>query len=455
MLARIEHFDYDYIFWHLPWKSANDHNGLTLFLEFNMLKNLHLSFYSSNSLYRFHLVTLFLLVQFGCTETLVESDAGLDASKAATLLLAPAADFSWTADSLTVTFSNLSLEADRFKWEFGDAQTSNEINPVHTYAAAGDYMVTLTVATTSGKLKSTQTVSVTDAGEPPPPMGSVPGPDTSDPFSIDMGDAGEHTPGSFKELPLRLADNGEPVVTPVNDVIGVVCIGMSNARQECDYFVSDFMPTVSTEINQQVKVVDCAVGGNAIERWVDPANDRKLWDKCIDSKLGAQAGITADQVRVIYHKAANMFTGPTPGEDIPYPPYPDPESDYFNFYDNLGLFAARVKTFFPNLQAVYTTSRSYGGYSSKATRGEPLSYEEGHALNTWLQDNPEVEGVWYGWGPYIWAPDCGTGDVNGSDVCYVREDYQSDGVHPGAGAKEKIAGMLHGRLLQHGWYRSN
>jgi len=53
---------------------------------------------------------------------------------------------------------------------------------------------------------------------------------------------------------------------------------------------------------------------------------------------------------------------------------------------------------------VYTSSRCFGGYAGNAGRGEPLSYEEGHALNTWLRDNPAVGGVWYGWGPYLWAP---------------------------------------------------
>lgn len=118
----------------------------------------------------------------------------------------------------------------------------------------------------------------------------------------------------------------------------------------------------------------------------------------------------------------------------------------------LGDFAARVKTFFPNVQAVYSTSRSYGGFSGNAGRGEPLSYAEGHALNTWLADNPSVDGVWYGWGPYIWAPDCASGESNGSGVCYVREDYQADGIHPATGARDKISAMIHARFLLESWY---
>ncbi len=369
-------------------------------------------------------------------------------------LFAPAQLFSWTAQGLTVTFENLITNGNNYKWEFGDSQSSAEFSPVHTYAAAGTYQVKLTARTSTGKLSSSQTVAVGVIIDPPPPPpgGDVPGPNTTTPFPIDMGDVGASTPGTYKNLPLRLSDNGEPAVTAVNNVIGVVCIGMSNSSQECEYFISQFSPSVSGQVNPQVKMVNCAVGGNAIERWVDPAYDKSLWEKCINSKLGSQSGITADQVRVIYHKAANMFTGLVPGVDVAYPPYPDADADYFNFYTNLGLFADRVKTFFPNVQAVYTTSRSYGGFSQKQTRGEPLSYEEGHALNAWLSDNSNVDGVWHGWGPYLWAPDCQTNVENGSGVCYLREDYQSDGIHPSDGANEKISAMIHARFSEHAWY---
>jgi hypothetical protein len=163
----------------------------------------------------------------------------------------------------------------------------------------------------------------------------------------------------------------------------------------------------------------------------------------------ALKGVDPGQVRVLYHKAANQFTG---DDDGAYPPYPDPDSDYENFIANLDTFATRVTEKFPSVQAVYTTSRSYGGFANTATRGEPLSYEEGHALNTWLADNAEVDGVWYGWGPYIWAPSCDSGLVNASDVCYVAEDYRDDGVHPADGALDKISGMIHARFLEEAWY---
>ncbi len=279
------------------------------------------------------------------------------------------------------------------------------------------------------------------------PVTRVSGAYTTQPFPIDRGGESASTPTTYKGLLLRLTNNGKPTITAVDGRIGVVCVGMSNGIQECDDYVKKVLiePFVS-KINPQVKVVNCALGSHAIERWNNPAYDSVLWDSCINSKIPS-AGLRPDQVRVIYHKAADQETNVSARYQ-----YPDPKSDYFNFYNNLTTFANRVPVKFPSVQAVYTTSRSYGGFATNAIRGEPLSYEEGHALNKWLLDHPKVSGVWYGWGPYIWAPDCATGITNKNGVCYVRSDYQSDGVHPEQTAKNKISKMIHNRFLSQKWY---
>jgi PKD repeat protein len=49
-----------------------------------------------------------------------------------------------TTNFLEVTFTNFSQNATTYEWNFGDGQTSAEANPVHTYAAAGNYTVVLT-----------------------------------------------------------------------------------------------------------------------------------------------------------------------------------------------------------------------------------------------------------------------------------------------------------------------
>lgn len=50
---------------------------------------------------------------------------------------------------LTVNFSNQSLFATNYLWDFGDGNSSNEINPIYTYSTTGSYTVTL-IATGPG-----------------------------------------------------------------------------------------------------------------------------------------------------------------------------------------------------------------------------------------------------------------------------------------------------------------
>ncbi|MGE0454030.1 MAG: hypothetical protein AB7O37_18080 [Vicinamibacteria bacterium] len=273
--------------------------------------------------------------------------------------------------------------------------------------------------------------------------------DTASPFPLDRGGSAA-SPSTYKGLPLALVDNGEPSVDPVDGLIGLVCVGMSNASQECADFAQKRRSILNAEVNPEVVVVNCAVGGHAIERWIDPAFDAVLWDDCVARRLAA-AGLALRHVRVVYHKAADADTG-APGGGA-RPAYPDPASDYFRFLDHLQAFAARVRQKFPAVQAVYTTSRSYGGFAGNAGRGEPLSFEEGLAQNAWLASHPVFDGVWFGWGPYIWAPDCATGVTNASGTCYVRSDYVEDGVHPARGALDKVSAMIHARFLRHAWYR--
>jgi hypothetical protein len=281
--------------------------------------------------------------------------------------------------------------------------------------------------------------------------GSPPGPDTATPFPIDRGDDGPHTPGSYRGLPLRLVQRTAPAVTAVDGRIGVVCVGMSNGVQECGRWITQVNAAWRDDVAAHVRIVNCARGAHAIERWNDAAYDSLLWDDCVQRRL-PQAGLRVDQVRVIYHKAANQFGAPSGGGQLP--PYPSASANYHVFLRNLDTFAQRVRSSFPSAQAVYTTARSYGGFVlAGSPRGEPQAYEEGHALNTWLERTPSVDGVWYGWGPYIWAPACESGVTNASGVCYQRDDYVADGVHPSVSGELKIARMIHDRFLREAWYR--
>ncbi|MDN3670436.1 PKD domain-containing protein [Echinicola jeungdonensis] len=62
----------------------------------------------------------------------------------------PVADFIYEADELKVNFKVMASNAMEYHWDFGDGNTSTEENPEHTYAAEGEYTVTLTVTGEEG-----------------------------------------------------------------------------------------------------------------------------------------------------------------------------------------------------------------------------------------------------------------------------------------------------------------
>jgi lysyl endopeptidase len=83
----------------------------------------------------------------------------------------PSANFSFSANKLTVSFTDSSSDSDGTivsrSWDFGDGTTSTATHPVHVYAAQGTYTVTLTVTDDDGATGSrSQTVRVKKGGKP-------------------------------------------------------------------------------------------------------------------------------------------------------------------------------------------------------------------------------------------------------------------------------------------------
>ncbi len=76
----------------------------------------------------------------------------------------PMAGFTYTAQGLVVTFTNASQNATAYLWDFGDGITSTLENPVHTYAAAGTYTVTLMVTGPCGEDTATHSIVVRPVG---------------------------------------------------------------------------------------------------------------------------------------------------------------------------------------------------------------------------------------------------------------------------------------------------
>jgi PKD repeat protein len=85
----------------------------------------------------------------------------------------PVANFTSSCTDLSCTFTDLSSDPDAgdgvasWSWAFGDNATSSSQNAAHTYGAAGDFDVTLTVTDNNGGTKSmTKSVSVTATPAP-------------------------------------------------------------------------------------------------------------------------------------------------------------------------------------------------------------------------------------------------------------------------------------------------
>ncbi|MEO0734827.1 MAG: PKD domain-containing protein, partial [Bacteroidota bacterium] len=61
----------------------------------------------------------------------------------------PGADFAFSVDTATATFTSMSPGADSYFWDFGDDSTSVAMDPMHTYAETGTYTVSYVAATGS------------------------------------------------------------------------------------------------------------------------------------------------------------------------------------------------------------------------------------------------------------------------------------------------------------------
>jgi uncharacterized repeat protein (TIGR01451 family) len=101
------------------------------------------------------------------------NDCGYDiVTKEVVIIVAapPVADFApddtTACVDATVNFTDQSLRAASWLWDFGDGTTSTDVSPAHAYAAAGVYAVKLTVTNRCGQDDTVKVACVTINGRP-------------------------------------------------------------------------------------------------------------------------------------------------------------------------------------------------------------------------------------------------------------------------------------------------
>ncbi len=227
--------------------------------------------------------------------------------------------------------------------------------------------------------------------------------------------------------------NSSGAIDDLNGKIIWMSIGMSNTTQETQEFLS-LMETFADK-NPKLTLIDGAEGGKDIKQINNP--EANYWNT-VSNRL-ANSGLSPAQVQVIWFKEAE--SQPT---DTSFATYPDDLKIKYRTVMQI------LKTKFPNLKLCYLSDRIYAGYATSKLNPEPFAWHTGWTVKRLIADqisgdaslnysgsNPSA--AWLSWGPYLWA----NGATPRSDgLSWLPTDYQSDGTHPGASGRQKVAQML-------------
>lgn len=248
-----------------------------------------------------------------------------------------------------------------------------------------------------------------------------------------------------------LDTNGNP---DANGKIVFLAIGMSNTTQEFCFNTGSGCATGTfkaqaaadaTVDTSKLVIVDGSQAFVTADQWDNSADT--AFDTVRDVRLAASS-VTEAQVQIVWAKHARA----TPNVNLP-----SASADAYSLETNLGNGMRAIKTRYPNIQIVFISSRSYGGYATGTLNPEPYAYETGFGVK-WVIDAQIVQmngggtdsqsgdlnysngtAPWISWGPYLWA----NGTTQRYDgLSYASSDYQTDGTHPSQAGRTTIAGLL-------------
>jgi hypothetical protein len=235
----------------------------------------------------------------------------------------------------------------------------------------------------------------------------------------------------------------------------LISIGMSNTTQEwCSASSAppcaawSFMARAAADptVNRaSLVIVNGAADGQDVGTWTSPASPN--YERIRTARLNP-LGLSENQVQIAWVKLASAR---------PLVRLPSDTADAHIFLTGLGQVLRSLKIRYPNLQLVFLSSRTYGGYATIDLSPEPFTYEEGLAIKWAIASQmSEVRGIGANpragtldyrkkaaplllWGPYLWA----NGATPRSDgLSWLRNDFEEDGTHPSQAGENKVATIL-------------
>jgi hypothetical protein len=235
----------------------------------------------------------------------------------------------------------------------------------------------------------------------------------------------------------------------------LLSIGMGNATEEwcsktsgppCTSWSFMGRAALDPTVNRySLVIVNGAADGQDGPSWTSPTSP--TYDRIKVARL-APLGLSENQVQIAWVKLAD----PRPTVSLPAD-----SADAYTFLTNLGLTVRALKVRYPNLQLVFISSRTYGGYINAGWSPEPYAYEEGFSVKWAIESqinemrgqpaNPRAGSLSNArklapvmlWGPYLWA-DGATPRSDG--LVWQRTDFEDDGQHPSQLGESKVGLML-------------
>ena len=253
--------------------------------------------------------------------------------------------------------------------------------------------------------------------------------------------------------------------------IGLITIGFSNTSMESEDFkrAADSDPNKSSYVN----IVNGSIGGRSAVMWAwdgadvlpkaeqerletqmdllhMPKSNRKsavntskdTWPT-LANRIEA-AGLSAKQVQACWLK--HVEANPTPLGAFP--------AHARALQADIASILNIAKYHYPNLRIVYLSSRTFGGWSGRASGSpEPYAYESGFGTRwvvqsqingeSQLNSDPargEVKAPLVLWGPYIWAQGDSPRKLDG--LTWTQNDVRPDQLHPNEVGMKKTTALL-------------